>query len=193
MTKVLFHFGLYSWLSLCSSELAQSAISNISAIPVFVPYWKLCVSKFRLPVIYCDFQIMNGRFTFQKQLMPPKELLCCLVAVDRPDWHWLGFFCCSPGGCVLIGLSWACTSPHYRGSGRPETLDFHERVETRILVTEMTKHVYITEFSVWRQMLEPLHADLRTLHTDFQSRSWLYGALSIVMFSAIIEKQWSKC
>lgn len=60
MAKVLFHFSPYLLLSLCSSEFAQSTISSISAIPVFAPHWKLCVSKFQLPVTYCDFQIRSG-------------------------------------------------------------------------------------------------------------------------------------
>ena len=106
MAKVSFRFGLCSWLSLCSSELAPSIISNISVIPVFAPYLRLSVPKFPLPVIYCGFQIMNGKFTFQKQPLHPKgAMLSC------GSWSVSLMFTVissyTADGCVLVVISWA--------------------------------------------------------------------------------------
>lgn len=107
MAKVSFCFHLYSWLSLCSSELAPSIISNISVIPVFAPYLRLSAPKFPLSVIYCGFQIMNGRFNFQKQLVHPEG-----AVLSYGSWSvtltFTAISSCTADGCVLVAISWAC-------------------------------------------------------------------------------------
>lgn len=103
-----FRFSLHSWLSLCSSELAPAIIFNISVFPVFAPYLRLPVPKFPLPVIYCGFQIRNGRFNFQKQLVHPKgAVLSCgswSVALT-----FAAISSCTTDGCVLVAIGWACS------------------------------------------------------------------------------------
>lgn len=67
------------------------------------PYLRLCVPKFQLPVIYRGFQIMNGRFNFQKQLMHPKgAVLSC--------WGWSVALTFTAN--FLLYCRWVCAGWH---------------------------------------------------------------------------------
>lgn len=107
MAKVWFCFRLHSWLFLCSSEWTPAIIFNISVLPVFALYLRLSVSKFPLPVIYCGFQIRNGRFNFQKQLVHPEG-----AVLSGGSWSvaltFAAISSCTADGCVLVAIGWAC-------------------------------------------------------------------------------------